>query len=55
MLDVRQIAKWSHALGPHVTIARVDRAIHDVLASPAAVRKEAYDEVTRWVGAYLPD
>ena len=55
VLDVRQIAKWSHALGPHVTIARVDRAIHDVLASPAAVRKEAYDEVTRWVGAYLPD
>ncbi len=55
VLDVRQIARWSHALGPHVTIARVDRAIHDVLASPADVRKEAYAEVTRWLGTYLPD
>jgi alpha-beta hydrolase superfamily lysophospholipase len=55
VLDVRQIVKWSHALGPHVTVARVDRAIHDVLSSPAAVRKEAYAEVTRWLGAYLPD
>lgn len=55
VLDVRQIARWSHALGPRVTIARVDRAIHDVLASPAAVRKEAYAEITRWLGAYLDD
>jgi alpha-beta hydrolase superfamily lysophospholipase len=54
VLDVGQIARWSHALGPHVTIARVDRAIHDVLASPEAVRKEAYVEVTRWLGTYLP-
>jgi alpha-beta hydrolase superfamily lysophospholipase len=54
VLDVRQIARWSHALGPHVTLARVDRAIHDVFASPAAVRKEAYAETTRWLGTYLP-
>lgn len=53
VLDVRQIARWSHALGPHVTIARVDSAIHDVLASPAAVRKQAYAEVTRWLETYL--
>jgi alpha-beta hydrolase superfamily lysophospholipase len=53
VLDVRQIARWAHALGPHVTVARVDRAIHDVLASPAEVRKEAYAEVQRWLAVYL--
>jgi alpha-beta hydrolase superfamily lysophospholipase len=55
VLDVRQTARWSPALGPHVTVVRVDEAIHDVYASPAAVRKEAYAETTRWLAAYLPD
>ncbi len=54
VLDVRQIVRWAHALGPHVTIARVDRGIHDLFASPAAVRKEVYAEVARWLGTYLP-
>ncbi len=55
VLDVRQIARWSYALGPQVTVVRVDQAIHDVYSSPAAVRKQAYAETTRWLGAYLPD
>jgi alpha-beta hydrolase superfamily lysophospholipase len=55
VLDVRQIAHWSHAFGPHVTLVRVDQAIHDVFASPTAVRKEAYAEATRWLGTYLSD
>jgi alpha-beta hydrolase superfamily lysophospholipase len=54
VLDVRQIARWSHALGPHVTLARVPDAIHDVLSSAAAVRKDAFGEVSRWLSAYLP-
>jgi alpha-beta hydrolase superfamily lysophospholipase len=55
VLDVRQIARWSHALGTHVTLARVDDAIHDVLSSSAAVRKEAFGEVSRWLSTYLAD
>jgi len=54
VLDVRQITRWSPALGPHVTIVRVDGAVHDVLASPALVRKQAYAETTRWLSAYVP-
>jgi alpha-beta hydrolase superfamily lysophospholipase len=36
-------------------VVRVDQAIHDVFASPEAVRKQAYAETTRWLGTYLPD
>ena len=49
VLDVKQIAKWSHQLGPHVTVVRVDGAIHDVLCSRKDVRDAAFDEVTRWL------
>jgi alpha-beta hydrolase superfamily lysophospholipase len=55
VLDVRQTARWASSLGPHVTVVRVDEAIHDVFASPAAVRKQAYAETTRWLDAYLTD
>ncbi|MGH3356110.1 MAG: alpha/beta hydrolase, partial [Nocardioidaceae bacterium] len=55
VLDVRQIARWSHNLGTHVTISRVDGAVHDVLASPPRVRKTAYGEISRWLSAYLAD
>ena len=49
VLDVKQIAKWPHQLGPHVTVVRVDGAIHDVLCSRKDVRDAAFDEVTRWL------
>jgi alpha-beta hydrolase superfamily lysophospholipase len=49
VLDVRQIAKWSHALGRHVTVVRVPDALHDVLASPQPVRTEAFGQVERWL------
>ncbi|MGH3366411.1 MAG: alpha/beta hydrolase [Nocardioidaceae bacterium] len=53
VLDVRQIARWSYALGRQVTITRIDGAIHDVLASRSGVRKQAYAELDRWLTAYL--
>jgi alpha-beta hydrolase superfamily lysophospholipase len=49
VLDVRQIAKWSHQLSPHVTVVRIRGAVHDVLCSAKPVRDEAYDEITRWL------
>lgn len=55
VLDVRQIARWSHRLARHVTIARIDGAMHDVFASTEPVRKLAYDEIRRWLDYRLPD
>ena len=54
VLDVELIRKWAHKLADHVTLARVQGAIHDVFLSREAVRRQAYDEVTRWSDAYLP-
>jgi len=53
VLDVRQIARWSHRLGPHVTVSRIEDAMHDVLASPEPVRKQAYEEIRRWLAYRL--
>lgn len=49
VLDVRQVARWSHRLGSHVTLCRLDDAMHDVLASSELVRKQAYEEIRRWL------
>jgi alpha-beta hydrolase superfamily lysophospholipase len=49
VLDVRQVARWSHRLGSHVTLCRLDDAMHDVLASSEPVRKQAYEEIRRWL------
>lgn len=53
VLDVEQIAQRSVNLGPLVTLARFDGAIHDVFLSRREVRERAYAELTRWVGAYV--
>jgi alpha-beta hydrolase superfamily lysophospholipase len=49
VLDVKQIAKWSHQLGPDVTIIRVEGAIHDVLCSRKDVRDYAFAAIDRWL------
>ncbi|MDQ3274461.1 MAG: alpha/beta hydrolase [Actinomycetota bacterium] len=53
VLDVGQIARWAHALGPQVTIARIEGALHDVLCSAKPVRDGAYAQIRRWLGTYL--
>jgi alpha-beta hydrolase superfamily lysophospholipase len=54
VLDVKQIAKWSHQLGPNVTVLRVEGAIHDVLCSRKEVREAAFAAIGRWLGYALP-
>ena len=54
VLDVEQIRKWAHRLGDHVTLVRVEGAIHDVTMSREPVRTQVFDEVTRWLDAYVP-
>lgn len=53
VLDVRQIRRWSTAVGPHVTYVAVEGARHDVVLSLPAVRKTAYDVLDRWRTAFV--
>lgn len=53
VLDVGLIAKWAHKLGPHVTLARVPGALHDLVLSREPVRARVFDEIGRWLDAYV--
>ena len=53
VLDVEQIRKWAHKLADHVTVVRVEGALHDVTLSREPVRARAFDEIGRWLDAYV--
>ncbi|WP_127126811.1 alpha/beta hydrolase [Georgenia sp. SYP-B2076] len=53
VLDVDQIRRRALQLGPLVTVARFDGAIHDVTLSGREVRARVYSELRRWSGAYV--
>lgn len=53
VLDVPQIRRWSASVGPHVTYVAIDGARHDVVLSLPPVRAKVYDELERWVTAYV--
>ena len=53
VLDVEQIRKWAHKLGPHVTVTRVEGALHDVTLSAEPVRHRVFEQVTRWHDAFV--
>jgi alpha-beta hydrolase superfamily lysophospholipase len=55
VLDVEQIRRWASSLGRHVTSIAVDGARHDVVLSLPEVRAQVYDEIGRWLEAYVPD
>jgi alpha-beta hydrolase superfamily lysophospholipase len=56
VLDVAQIRRWSTSLGRHVTYIAVDGAMHDIFLSRPEPRARAYDELGRWLKAYVdPD
>ena len=42
-----------HRLADHVTLVRVEGAIHDVTLSREPVRERAFDEISRWLDAYV--
>jgi alpha-beta hydrolase superfamily lysophospholipase len=52
VLDVEQIAARAVRLGPHVTVVRIPEGLHDLTLSAPHVRKQALDEVGRFVEAY---
>jgi alpha-beta hydrolase superfamily lysophospholipase len=53
VLDVELMAKWVHKLSRHVTLVRVPGARHDVTLSREPVRKQVFDELGRWLDAYV--
>jgi alpha-beta hydrolase superfamily lysophospholipase len=53
VLDVERITKWATRLGRHVTAIRLPGALHDVTLSAGAVRARAFDEMDRWIAAYV--
>lgn len=55
VLDVEQIRRRAPLLGRHVTVVMVEGAIHEVTLSPEAARKRVYEEIDRFVGAYVED
>ena len=54
VLDVKQIAKWSHQLAHRVTVVRLEGAMHDVFLSRKDVRDAAFGAVDRWLDYALP-
>jgi alpha-beta hydrolase superfamily lysophospholipase len=53
VLDVEQIRRWAPSLGRHVTIAQVEGAMHDVTLSRQPARDRVFDELGRWLDAYI--
>ncbi len=49
VLDVRQIARWSHQLGDQVTVLRLPGAMHDVFLSRKDVREDAFERTAHWL------
>jgi alpha-beta hydrolase superfamily lysophospholipase len=54
VLDVEHIARWAPSLGRHVTVVRIEGAVHDLTLSTAPVRRRVFHELDRWLSAYLP-
>ena len=53
VLDVNLMAKWVHRLSRHVTLVRMPGAVHDVTLSRGPVRERVFDEIGRWLDAYV--
>lgn len=53
VLNADDIARWSTRLGPHVTCVRIDGGLHDLVLSREPVRAKVFDELRRWLAAYV--
>ena len=52
VLDIDHMAKWTPALGRRTTLVRVEGGLHDLALSAEPARKQMFDELGRWMGAY---
>jgi alpha-beta hydrolase superfamily lysophospholipase len=53
VLDVDQIRRRATLIGRHVTLVQVEGAIHDVTLSRPEIRKVVFDEIDRFLTAYV--
>jgi alpha-beta hydrolase superfamily lysophospholipase len=53
VLDVEHMVRWAPRLGRHVTVVRFDGGKHDLTLSAPAVRAQVFDELNRWLSAYV--
>jgi alpha-beta hydrolase superfamily lysophospholipase len=53
VLDVERLRRKVTRISRHVTVAQVEGAIHDVTLSPEPVRAVVFDEIDRWLSAYV--
>ncbi|HEX5634564.1 MAG TPA: alpha/beta hydrolase [Gemmatimonadales bacterium] len=54
VLVVDDIAQRSLRLGPEVTVARIDGALHDITLSREPARTAGYTAITHWLRGYAP-
>lgn len=55
VLDVKRIWKRVPELGSHTTLVKLDDAVHDVTFSRREVRERAFEEIGRFLRAYVTD
>jgi alpha-beta hydrolase superfamily lysophospholipase len=53
VLNVEDIRRYAHALGPEVTQISIDGGVHDLVLSAPPVREHVFVELFRWCGDYL--
>ncbi|GAB3668074.1 alpha/beta hydrolase [Nocardioides korecus] len=53
VLDVDRIRRRAGLLSSHVTLAQVEGALHDVTLSPEPARSRVFDELGRFLSAYV--
>ncbi len=53
VLDVERLRRRAAQLSHHVTVVQAHGAMHDVVLSPEPVRTKVYDELGRWLSAYV--
>jgi alpha-beta hydrolase superfamily lysophospholipase len=53
VLDVERMRRRAARLSRHVTIVQVSGALHDVTLSPEPARSQVYDEMQRFLSAYV--
>jgi alpha-beta hydrolase superfamily lysophospholipase len=53
VLDVQRMRRRAPMLSRHVTVVQVEGALHDVTLSPEPARSKVFDELDRFLGAYV--
>jgi alpha-beta hydrolase superfamily lysophospholipase len=48
ILDWRQVSRWSHTLGSHVSVRQFPGGLHDLILSRREVREEVFRQLFAW-------